>query len=113
MSVVRPEFGPTLPELLGPRLRALPRPLRLALAVLAALVVVVAAWALLLRGGSELPATVVREPIAFNFVHRAPMHRRAPQGTELARVSGGGQSFAVSELRLPPYQGDSAGTLPV
>ncbi|MEA2357643.1 MAG: hypothetical protein QOI62_903, partial [Solirubrobacteraceae bacterium] len=25
MSVVRSEFGPTLPELLGPRVRALPR----------------------------------------------------------------------------------------
>jgi hypothetical protein len=113
MSVVRPEFGPTLPELLGPRLRVLPRPVRLALAALAALVVVVAAWALLLRGGGELPATVVRKPIAFNFAHRAPMHRQAPQGAELARVAGNGQSFAVSELRLPAYRGDSAGVLPV
>ena len=39
MSVVRPEFGPTLPELLAPRVRALPRAARVALAVLAALVV--------------------------------------------------------------------------
>jgi hypothetical protein len=33
MSVVREEFGPTLPELLAPRVRALPRAAQVALAV--------------------------------------------------------------------------------
>jgi hypothetical protein len=113
MSVVRPEFGPTLPEMLGPRVRALPRAVRLGLLGAVALVVVVIAWATLLRGGKKELVIVNRTPIAFNFVYRAPLHKRAPQAGELARAEGGGQTFAVRELRLPPYRGDSAGVLPI
>ena len=40
MSVVRPEFGPTLPELVAPRLRALPRGARVAAVAGAVLAVV-------------------------------------------------------------------------
>jgi hypothetical protein len=115
MSVVRPEFGPTLPELVGPRVRALPRAARLALLALAVVVVLALAWAILLRGSSApLHAVVVRRPLAFNFVYRAPFHQEALGAGELARVGGAsGQSLAVRELRLPAYRGDSAGFLPV
>ena len=114
MSIVRPEFGPTLPELAGPRLRALPVAARVVLAILAALVVLAVLWALLLRGGNKNEHVVlVRRPIAFNFLERAPLHKQAPRAGELARVSGRGLSAAVRELRLPPYRGDSAGQLPV
>jgi hypothetical protein len=115
MSAVRPEFGPTLPELLAPRLRRLPRVARLALAALVLLVVVGLA-VLLLGGGSSsgLRGIVVREPIAVNFVYRAPFHKRAPGPGELAKVTAAnGQSFAVRELRVAPYKGDAAGMLPV
>jgi hypothetical protein len=115
MSAVRPELGPTLPELLGPRLRALPLVLRLGLAALGAFVVVVIFYALVLRGdGADAKrAVVVRTPVAFNFVYRAPFARRAPQGGELARVGSTSQSFAVGDLKLPPYRGDAAGFLPL
>jgi hypothetical protein len=114
MSAVRPEFGPTLPELLAPRLRALPRPVRLALGAAAAALVLVVLWALLLRGpGGGQRTVVVRSPTAFNFIYRPPLAKRAPHAGELARVSGRGQSFVVRDLRLPAYRGDSAGILPI
>jgi hypothetical protein len=115
MSAVRPEFGPTLPELLAPRLRRLPRMARLALAALLLLLVLGLATVLLRgRSSSGLRGIVVREPIAVNFVYRAPFHKRAPGPGELAKVSAAnGQSFAVRELRVAPYKGDAAGMLPV
>jgi hypothetical protein len=116
MSVVRPEFGPTLPELLGPRLRALPRAGRIALAVLGLLILLLLARVLF--GGdsaaTKLHGVVVREPLAANFVYRAPFHKQPPGAGELARIAApNGQSFALRELRVPPYKGDAAGMLPV
>jgi hypothetical protein len=115
MSAVRPEFGPTLPALLGPRMRALPQVLRLGLAALAGVVVVAIFYVLVLRGdGADAKrAVVVRTPIAFNFVYRAPFHRLAPASGELARVGSTSQSFAVGDLKLPAYRGDAAGFLPL
>jgi hypothetical protein len=115
MSAVRPEFGPTLPELLGPRIRVLPRVVRLALAALGALVVLLLLYALFLRGdgAKAKKAVIVRSPIAFNFVYRAPFRKEAPQAGELARVGSKDQSFSVRELRLPAYRGDAAGFLPL
>lgn len=115
MSAVRPEFGPTLPELLGPRIRVLPRAVRLALAVIGALIVLLLLWALFLRGeGAKAKrAVIVREPVAFNFVYRAPFRKEAPLAGELARVGSKEQSFSVRELSLPAYRGDAAGFLPL
>jgi hypothetical protein len=114
MSAVRPELGPTLPELLAPRLRALPRAWRVVVAAAAVLVVLVALWALVLRGGGDgTRGIVVHRPIAFNFIYRAPLAKRAPLSGELARLGGHGQTFVVRELRLPAYRGDSSGFLPV
>jgi len=112
MSVVRSEFGPTLPELLAPRLRVLPRVARLALAVLAVVVVALLGYRALFGGAGE-QVVVVRGSTAFNFIHRAPLQRQAPHVGELARVGSASGSFAVRPLRLPPYRGDAAGTLPV
>jgi hypothetical protein len=115
MSAVRPEFGPSLPELLGPRIRVLPRAVRLALAAAGALLLVVLVWALFLRGEGVKAkrAVIVRAPIAFNFVYRAPFRKEAPQAGELARVGSKEQSFSVRELSLPAYRGDAAGFLPL
>jgi hypothetical protein len=115
MSTIRPEFGPTMPELLGPRLRALPRAVRLALAALVAVVVLVVLWAALLRGDGATAkrAVIVRAPVAFNFAYRAPFAKQPLAAGELARVGSKEQSFSVRELRLPAFQGDAAGFLPL
>jgi len=112
MSAVRPEFGPTLPELLGPRWRALPRAVRIAPLAAAALLAAVLLWALVVRddGGGRV---TVREPVAFTFAYDAPLAQRPLRAGELARVGAGRQSLAVRKLELPPYRGDSAGFLPV
>jgi hypothetical protein len=115
MSAVRPEFGPSLPEILGPRLRRLPRAVRLALAALGALLVVLVVYVLFFRGeGAKAKrAVIVRSPVAFNFVYRAPFRKEAPLAGELARVGSKDQSFSVRELKLPAYRGDAAGFLPL
>jgi hypothetical protein len=116
VSVVRPEFGPTLPELIGPRVRALPRAVRIGLAALAALVVIAAA-ALLLRDNRDTrPHAVVRAPVAFNLLYPKPLERVKPRGRETLRLqtpagSSAPQSFAVTPLKLPPYRGDSSAVL--
>jgi hypothetical protein len=115
MSVVRPEFGPTLPELAGPRFRALPKAVRIVLIALAALIVLAILYALF----KPQPATVrkraviVRTPVAFNFAYRRPFANQPLQGTETARVGSQTQAFAVSPLSLPAYGGDAAGFLPL
>jgi hypothetical protein len=114
-SAVRPELGPSLPTLLGPRVRALPQVARLGLAALVGVVVVVIFYALVLRGDGATAkrAVIVRTPVAFNFVYRSPFRKLAPQGDELARVGSKVQDFSVRELRLPAYTGDAAGFLPL
>jgi hypothetical protein len=116
MSVVRPEFGPTLPELLGPRVRALPRAGQAVLAALAAIVVLALAFLLLGGGGEERTTVVVREPIAYNLVYPPALQRVQPQGRETLRLetaprAADPQSFAVTPFTLPPYRGDSTGVL--
>jgi hypothetical protein len=116
MSVVRPEFGPTLPELLGPRVRALPRAAQIALAAAAALILIaVAAFAV--KGSEDNRAqAVVREPIAYNLVYPPSLQKVRPQGNETLRLETASgteapQSFAVKPFTLPPYHGDSTGIL--
>jgi hypothetical protein len=116
MSVVRPEFGPTLPELLGPRIRALPRAAQLVLAALAALVVVLLAYVGLRGTEDNRPHAVVTEPIAYNLIYPAPLARVRPHTGETLRLqtppgTKAPQSFAVKPFRLPAYHGDSTGIL--
>jgi hypothetical protein len=113
VSVVRPEFGPTLPELIAPRLRALPRPAQIAVLVPAVVIVLALAWALLGRGAGSERGIVVREPLAFNFIYDAPFKKQALRAGELAAVGSGPQRFSVRRLMLPPYRGDASGTLPI
>jgi hypothetical protein len=116
VSVVRPEFGPTLPELVGPRVRALPRAAQIALAALAALIVVAAAAFLLRDSRDTRPHAVVRAPVAFNLLYPKPLERVAPRGREVLRLqtppgAAAPQSFAVTPLKLPAYRGDVGAVL--
>ena len=117
MSVVRPEFGPTLPELLAPRVRALPRAAQVALAVLAALVVAGGGYAVVHQRESDArPQAVVRSPIAYNLLYAPPLQRVAPRGRETLRLqtpsgTAAPQRFTVTPYKLPPYKGDATGIL--
>ena len=113
MSLVREEFGPTLPELLGQRLDVPARKVWVAFAAVGAVVVAVAVG-LALRPTPGQHGAVVREPIAYNLVYTDALHRVAPRGGETLRLqsrSGPPQSFAVTPLRLAPYKGDVTAAL--
>jgi hypothetical protein len=121
MPAVRPEYGPSLAELLAPRLRALPRAAQAALVLACAGAVVLLAWLALGGGGEKRIEVVVREPIAFNFVHQTSLVRAPLQPGELVSLRGAGasaagpdapqRSFTVRPLRLEPYTGDNSGVL--
>lgn len=107
--IVKPEFGPSLFEMLGPRARPV-------LAVAAVLVVAVLVWLGLGGGKASLPNAVVRKPVAFNLLYTSASRRAAPEGRETFRlVSKPGNpapyEFTVTPLRLPPYKGDVSGQL--
>jgi hypothetical protein len=101
---VKPEFRPTLPELVSPRLLAA---VAAVLAVIGAIVVFTGA------ADSGETQVIVREPVAFNLRYGEALERVDPRPGELVRFEGRDQSFAVRRLSLPPYRGEAAGTLPV
>jgi hypothetical protein len=111
---VQPRYGPTLPELLAPRVR--PRRLAAAALALVAIVLVAVAYkAVKPEGGTHV---VVRGPVTFNFRYPGPLRRVPPRPGELARVEVRGKgglflySFAVHPLRVPAYRGQVSGLLP-
>jgi hypothetical protein len=115
---VKPEYGPTLPDLVAPRWGRVPRVVRVPAVVLAALLVVAAAaLALRARGAGDV-SVVVERPVAFNLRHGEALPRVAPRGGELLRLEGRRgplflQSFAVERLVLAPYRGVPSGEFPV
>jgi hypothetical protein len=112
MPVVRQEFGPTLPELLGARLGVPTRTLWLVLAAVGAVGLVAVAW-LSLRPDPGRTNPVVRDPVTFNLLYTDAMERVAPRPGEVLRLqtrSGPPQSMAVRALRLPRYRGDVSAT---
>jgi hypothetical protein len=115
---VRPEFGPTLPELLAPRLRGIGRA-RLAVLVVAGLLAA-GALAMLIGGpGSTTDTVVVREPVAFNLVYdtaRLERPQPPPGGAALMLRTPTSdpdpETFTVRPITLPAYSGDPAGVQP-
>jgi hypothetical protein len=112
---LKPEYGPTLGQLLSPSWRSASRATRLIVAcVAAASIVAVAALVLTL-----LPSRLsYGGPVPFAFSYRG-LYRTAPDPGGYAKVQlrrGGGRledSFAVGPLRLPPYRGSLSGELPL
>jgi hypothetical protein len=101
---VKREFGPTLPELVSPRLLA-------AVAVLAAIVAAVVLAGRVGEAG-ETPV-VVEEPVAFNLRYGPALERVETTPGELLRLRGRDQSLTIKSLFLPPYRGEANGALPV
>jgi hypothetical protein len=111
---LKPQYGPTLGRLLAPRWHAAPRVARGAvIATGGGLVVLAVAAALTL-----LPARISYGGVApFHFSYRG-LYRTTPalgEYVQVQRRSGGRleDSFAVSPLRLPPYEGGLSGELPL
>ena len=82
MSVVREEFGPTLPELLGARLHVPARTIWRVLAAAGVVVVLVLAWLVFVRGTPGQAGVVVRGPVAFNLIYTDALHSVAPRAGE-------------------------------
>lgn len=115
---MRPQFGPTLPELLAPRLRGIGRARRAAL--VAAGLLALALLALAVRGsGSTTDTAVVREPVAFNLVYDTARLERPPPppgaALELRTPASDpdAESFTVRPITLPAYRGEAAGVQPI
>jgi hypothetical protein len=112
---LKPEYRPTLAQLLTPSWRRASRTMRLlVMALAAALVVGVAGLTLTL-----LPAHIsYGGPVPFSFSYRG-LHRVAPEAggdVKVERLSASGRlldSFAVAPLKLPLYEGDLSGELPL
>ena len=114
MSVVREEFGPTLPELVGERLRVPVRTVWRVLAAVGVVVVLVLAWLLFVRDTPGQAGVIVREPVTYNLIYTDALRRVAPRAGESLRLqsrSGSPQSLAVRPLRLAPYKGDVSAAL--
>lgn len=111
VSVVKPEFGPTLPQLV----RRLPRTGRAAVVASVALLVVLAV-VLTLRARPDETHVVVREFVTFNLAYGPQLRRVPADGALLAlRRERSGlflDSYVVKALELPPYRGAVSGTLP-
>jgi hypothetical protein len=113
---LRPEFGPTLGELVAPYWRRLGAGVRRA--VIGAAILLLALVALGVRAAVGGDHTYVHhEAPVFNLRWDDPLTRVAPgPGDYLRLVSHRGdlflQSFAVRRLVLPPYSGDPNGELP-
>jgi hypothetical protein len=111
---LKPQYGPTLGQLLAPRWHAASRTVRGAvIAAGAGLVVLTIAVALTL-----LPARISYGGVApFHFSYRG-LYRTAPAPGEYVRIERRSHgrledSFAVGPLRLPPYAGGLSGELPL
>jgi hypothetical protein len=101
---VKPEFRPTLPDLVSSRVLAV-------VAVVAAVVGAVVVFSGAASSGET--QVVVREPVEFNLRYGKALRRERTMPGELLRLTGREQSFAIKSLFLPPYRGAAAGELPV
>ncbi|MFM9126825.1 MAG: hypothetical protein ACKOTA_04555 [Solirubrobacterales bacterium] len=86
-ALVKPEFGPSLPELAGPRLRALPRWVLWAAVAASALLVVlaVAGWMVVRTPTRTIE---VKSPVAFSVTYPSESLNRLPaSGAEVVRLA--------------------------
>lgn len=112
VPVIKAEYGPTMPALVG----GLPRAARAAAIALGALVVA-AAVLVALRSRPDETALVVRGPATFNLAYGPQLQRFSQPDSLLAlRQRRGGlflDSYVVRPLNLPRYEGVVGGLLPV
>src|SRR3954447_10189644 len=111
VTVVKPGFGPTLPQLVS----GLPRPARLAVVALAALLALGATILVAMLRPDETNV-IVRGPVTFNLTYGSQLQRVDRPGALFAlRRERNGlflDSYVVRPLDLPPYPGAVGGMLP-
>jgi hypothetical protein len=108
--LLRPEFGPTLPELLSRRLRVSPR--AIGAVALAALVVALVVVKVVIDNSHD-QLTVHGKP-SFNVLYDGgQLHRATPRAGELMRLAGHSRhldaELTARRANLPPYNGDVIG----
>ncbi len=112
MTAVKPQYGPTLVQMLAPR----PLVVRLAAGALAALLAA-AVVVIALRSRADETVVLERTPIAFNLAYGPQFERSTRPGTLLAldhsRAGLFLDSYVLRPLVLPAYRGAAGGTLPV
>ncbi len=117
-SIVRPEFGESLPTTLGPKWRALgrfPRALILAGAAVAALAILI----LLLGVGSSTREVEVAAPVPFKLQYDGDLlQQRVTVGRESLRLESpdgvaAKRSFIVQPMMLGAYEGSIQGVFPL
>ena len=119
MFAARPEFGPSLPEVIASRLRLPAARVRTAILGAAAVAVVlyVAAGLLGVRGAPALRDQVVGGAAPFTLGHSDALRRVAAEEGELLRLEGRpgapAQSYTAEPFALPAYRGDVTAALGV
>jgi hypothetical protein len=117
LAPVKSQFGPTLPQLLAPRMDSVPRTVARILAALAvviiALIVVVA-----LRLHDPVYSPPSGSPVSFSTSYSRAMTREPtpPGALLLLRENssvGLAASFEITTLHLPSYGGEISGLLPI
>jgi len=112
VSAVKPQYGPSLVQMLAPR------PLVVRLAAAAFAVALLAAVVLIaLRTRADETFVLERDPVTYNLVYGPQFHPVQKPGTLLALANDRGglflDSYVLRDLRLPAYKGAVGGMLPV
>jgi hypothetical protein len=112
VSAVKPQYGPSLVQMLAPR----PLAVRVAAGALAALLVV-AVVVVALRTRADETFVLEHEPVTFNLVYGPQFQRVEKAGTIVALTHERNglflDSYVVRPLSLPAYRGFVGGMLPV
>jgi hypothetical protein len=111
---LKPQYGPTLGQMLAPRWHAASRPVRAAVVALGFALVALLVGAVLTLEDAHLS---YHGPVSFNFLYK-DLYRVRPDRGGYAKVERGsgvrfGESFAVEPLTLPAYSGNVSGELPL
>lgn len=112
MSAVKPQYGPSLVQMLAPR----PLAVRVAAGALAVLLVA-AVVVVALRTRADETFVLEREPVTFNLVYGPQFQRVTKAGAVVAlsheRSGLFLDSYVIRPLSLPAYRGFAGGMLPV
>jgi hypothetical protein len=110
VPLLRPEFGPTLPELISGRFSVSRR--AIAVGAVIALIVAAVAIKVVIDGGRE--KLVVHGKPSYNVLYDpSQLHKATPQGDEQMRLVGKRPHVSVEvsarPAKLPPFNGDVIG----